>query len=198
MSGIKYKNPKKLKLFLLAFIVIALTAVIAAFINYRRILENPEKLISSLPGDANLDANLSIGKIHQTSTKNGVKEFTLDAASAYYTASKKKVVLNDLSVTFFLKNKQEVYLTANTGILETDSKDIEITGNVIVTNESSRLFTEKIQYKRGLHLLLSKVPVKIVGKSYQLTADRMSIDLNTNETVFEGRVEGAFSENFTI
>jgi len=194
MSVIKHKNPKKLKLFLLAFIVIALTAVITVFINYRRILENPEKLISSLP----VEANLSIGKIHQTSTKNGVKEFTLDAASAYYTASKKKVVLNDLSVTFFLKNKQEVFLTANKGILKTDSKDIEITGNVIVINESSRLFTEKIQYKHGLRLLLSKVPVKIIGNSYQLTSDRMSLDLNTNNTVFEGRVEGAFSENFTI
>ena len=194
MSGIKYKNPKRLKIFLLAFIVISLTVVIAVFINYRRILENPEKLISSFP----VDSNLSIGKIHQTSTKNGVKEFSLDAASAYYTASKKTVVLNDVSVTFFLKNKQEVYLTANKGILKTDSKDIEITGNVIVKNESSRLFTEKIQYKHGRRLLLSKVPVKIIGNSYQLTADRMSLDLNTNKTVFEGRVEGAFSENFTI
>jgi len=194
MSVIKHKNPKMLKLFLLAFIVIALTVVIAVFINYRRILENPEKLISSLP----VDATLSIGKIHQTSTKNGVKEFTLDAASAYYTASKKEVILNDLSVTFFLKNKQEVYLTANKGILETDSKDIEVTGNVIVKNESSRLFTEKTQYKHGRRLLLSKVPVKIIGDSYQLTADRMSLDLNTNNSVFEGRVEGAFSENFTI
>jgi len=194
MSVIKHKNIKKLKLFFLAFIVVALTAVIAVFINYRRVLENPEKLISSFP----VDSNLSIGKIHQTSTKNGVKEFSLDAASAYYTASKKTVVLNDLSVTFFLKNKQEVYLTANKGILITDSKDIEITGNVIVKNESSRLFTEKIQYKHGRRLLLSKVPVKIIGNSYQLTADRMSLDLNTNETVFEGRVEGAFSENFTI
>ena len=194
MSVIKHKNPKVLKLFLLAFIVISLTVVIAVFINYRRILENPEKLISSLP----VDANLSLGKIHQTSTKNGVKEFCLDAASAYYTASKKTVVLNDLSLTFFLKNKQEVYLTANKGILETDSKDIEITGNVIVKNENSRLFTEKIQYKHGRRLLLSKVPVKIVGNSYQLTADRMSLDLNANKTVFEGRVEGAFSENFTI
>ena len=194
MSVIKYKNPKKLKIFLLAFIVIALTVIIAVFINYRRILKNPEKLISSLP----VDANLSIGKIHQTSTKNGVKEFTLDAASAYYTASKKEVILNDLSVTFFLKNKQEVYLTANKGILETESKNIEVTGNVIVKNESSRLFTEKIQYKHGRRLLFSKVPIKIIGNSYQLTADRMSLDLNTNNTVFEGRVEGAFSENFTI
>lgn len=194
MSVIKHKNLKKLKLFFLAFIVISLAAVIAVFINYRRILENPEKLISSFP----VDSNLSIGKIHQTSTKNGVKEFSLDAASAYYTASKKTVVLNDLSVTFFLKNKQEVYLTANKGILKTDSKDIEITGNVIVKNETSRLFTEKIQYKHGQRLLLSKAPVKIVGNSYQLTADRMSLDLNTNKTVFEGRVEGSFSENFTI
>lgn len=194
MSVIKHKNSKRLKFFFLAFIVIALTVVIVVFINYRRILENPEKLISSLP----VDSNLSIGKIHQTSTKNGVKEFTLDAASAHYTASKQKVVLNDLSVTFFLKNKQEVYLTANKGILETDSKDIEITGNVIVKNESSRLFTEKIQYKHGGRLLLSNVPVKIVGNSYQLTADSMSLDLNTNNTVFKGRVEGAFSKNFTI
>jgi len=194
MSVIKHKNLKRLKLFFLAFIVIALAAVIAVFINYRSILENPEKLISSFP----MDSNLSIGKIHQTSTKNGVKEFSLDAASAYYTASKKTVVLKDLSVTFFLKNKQEVYLTANKGILKTDSKNIEITGNVIVKNESTRLFTEKIQYKHSRRLLLSKVPVKIVGNSYQLTADRMSLDLNTNKTVFEGRVEGAFSENFTI
>ncbi len=74
MSVIKHKNLKKLKLFFLAFIVISLAAVIAVFINYRRILENPEKLISSFP----VDSNLSIGKIHQTSTKNGVKEFSLE------------------------------------------------------------------------------------------------------------------------
>lgn len=194
MAIFKHKNIKKLKLFFLLIIVIALAVVIAVFINYRRILKNPEKLISSFPADS----NLSIGKINQTSTKNGVKEFTLDAASASYTASKKMVVLNDLSLTFFLKNKQEVYLTANKGILKTDSKDIEITGNVIVSNESSKLFTKKIQYKHSQHLLLSKVPVKIVGNSYQLTADRMSLDLNTNKAVFEGRVKGAFSENFSI
>jgi len=194
MPIIKHKNIKKLKLFFLLFIVIALAVVNAVFINYRRILKNPEKLVSSFPADS----NLSIGKIHQTSTKNGVKEFTLDAASASYTASKKKVVLNDLSLTFFLKNKQEVYLTANKGILKTDSKDIEITGNVIVANENSKLFTKKIQYKHGQRLLLSKVPVKIVGNSYQLTADRMSLDLNTNKAVFEGKVKGAFSENFSI
>ena len=194
MAIFKHKNIKKLKLFFLLIIVIALAVVIAVFINYRRILKNPEKLISSFPADS----NLSIGKIHQTSTKNGVKEFTLDAASASYTASKKMVVLNDLSLTFFLKNKQEVYLTANKGILKTDSKDIEITGNVIVSNESSKLFTKKIQYKHSQHLLLSKVPVKIIGNSYQLTADRMSLDLNTNKAVFEGRVKGAFSENFSI
>ena len=194
MPVIKHKNLKKLKLFFVLFIVIALAVVIAVFINYRRILKNPEKLISSFPADS----NLSIGKIHQTSTKNGVKEFTLDAASASYTASKKKVVLNDLSLTFFLKNKQEVHLTANQGILKTDSKDIEITGNVIVANENTKLFTKKIQYKHGQRLLLSKVPVEIVGNSYQLTADRMSLDLNTNKAVFEGRVKGAFSENFSI
>jgi LPS export ABC transporter protein LptC len=194
MPVLKHRNRKKLKLFFVLFIAIALSVVLVVFINYRRIHKTPEKLISSFP----LDSNLSIGKIHQTSTKNGVKEFTLDAAKASYTASKKTVVLNELSITFFLKNKQEVHLTANQGVLKTDSKDIEITGNVILIQESSKLFTKKMQYKHGQRLLLSKVPVKIVGNSYQLNADRMSLDLNTNQTVFEGRVRGAFSENFSI
>ena len=194
MFFIKKNNSKKLKLFLLSVIVITLTVVIAVFINYRRILNKPEKLISSLPGGA----NLSIGEIHQTATRNGIKEWSLDAASARYIDAKKMVVLNDLSITFFIKDDREVYLTANNGILKTDTKDIEITGNVIVKNESSRLLTEKIQYNHGRRLLLSKVPVKITGSSYQLTADMMSLNLNTNRTVLEGRVEGAFSENFTL
>jgi len=194
MFLMKKNNSKKLKLFLLSVIVITLTVVIAVFINYRRILNKPEKLISSLPGGA----NLSIGEIHQTATRNGIKEWSLDAASAQYIDAKKMVVLNDLSITFFLKDKRKVYLTANKGILETDSKNIEIIGDIIVKNESSRLFTERIKYEHSQRLLLSKVPVKITGNSYQITADMMSLDLNTNKTVLEGRVEGAFSENFAL
>lgn len=194
MVFMKKNNSKKLKLFLLSVIVITLTVVIVVFINYRRILIKPEKLISSLPEGA----NLSIGEIHQTATRNGIKEWSLDAASARYINAKKMVVLDDLSITFFLKDDREVYLTANKGILKTDSKDIEITGNVIVKNENSRLFTEKIQYKHGRRMLLSKVPVKITGSSYQLTADMLSFDLNTNKTVLKGRVDGSFSENFTL
>ena len=188
------KYPAKIKLFLFSVIIITLGIIAVVFFNYRRILSHPEELISSIPGEA----NLSIGDIHQTATRNGIKEWTLDAASAQYIDTKKQVVLKDLSMTFFLKDQRKIYVTANQGILQTDSKNIEISGNVVVQNENSRLVTEKLYYKHQGRLLLSKVPIEITSDSYQLMAEKMSLDLNTNRTILEGKVEGAFSEDLTL
>ncbi len=188
------KYPAKIKIFLLSVIIITLCIIAVVFFNYRRLLNHPEAFISSVPGEA----NLSIGEIHQTATRNGIKEWMLDAASAHYMDGSKQVVLKDLSVTFFLKNQQKIFVTANQGILQTDSKNIEISGNVVVKNEHSRLVTEKLYYKHNGRLLLTKVPVEIVSDSYQLMADKMLLDLNTNQITLEGKVKGAFSEDITL
>jgi hypothetical protein len=90
---------------------------VVAFYNYRRIAANPEELLSSIPGNA----NLTIGEIHQTATRDGIKEWVLRAASAQYIESKKQVMLEELNITFFLKDQQKVFMTAAQGILYSDS-----------------------------------------------------------------------------
>ena len=194
MRLINKKYPAKIKLFLFSVIIITLGIIAVVFFNYRRISSHPVEFISSIPGDA----NLSIGDIHQTATRNGIKEWTLDAASAQYIDANMQVVLKDLSITFFLKNQRKVFITADQGILQTDSKNIEISGHVVVKNEDSRLVTEKLQYRHDERLILSKVPVEITSDSYQLMAEKMSLDLNTSRTILEGKVKGAFSENITL
>jgi len=167
---------------------------VVAFYKYRRIADNPEELLSSIPGNA----NLTIGEIQQTATRDGIKEWVLHATSAQYIESKKQVLLEELNITFFLKDHQKVFMSAAHGILYSDSKNMEVAGDVVVKNTHSRLITEQLLYNHRNRLLLTKTPVEIMGESYKIMADSMSMDLNTNKTILEGKVKGTFSEAFSL
>ena len=186
--------PKKLKFLLLVVIVLTVGFTVVAYYKYRRIADNPAELLSSIPGNA----NLTIGEIQQTATRDGIKEWMLHAASAQYVESNKQAMLEELSITFFLKDQQKVFMTAAHGILYSDSKNMEVAGDVVVKNANSRLITEQLLYDHRNRLLLTKTPVEIIGESYKILADRMSMDLNTNSTILEGKVKGTFSETFSL
>lgn len=194
MPFVKNHNHKKLKLILLSIIFVAVGVTLTVFVSHRRILEKEENIVSSVQNKA----NISIGKAHQTATKNGIKEWSLDATSVNYIVKKNQAIFQDLSVTFYLKNKTEVYLTANKGILKTDSNDMELFGNIVVKNLKYRLKTENLLYRHNKRIILSKVPVKVTGATFNLAADSMSLNLNTNKTMFEGNVEGILSENIRL
>jgi len=80
MLFIKKKNTenKKLKIFLVVIILLSLCVISAVFIGYRLILNKEGKFISSL----NTEANISISKVYQTATRDGIKEWSLEAKSA--------------------------------------------------------------------------------------------------------------------
>ena len=194
MPFVKNHNHKKLKLILLLIIFVAVGVTLTVFVSHRRILEKEENIVSSVQNKA----NISIGKAHQTATKNGIKEWSLDATSVNYIVKKNQAIFQDLSVTFYLKNKTEVYLTANKGILKTDSNDMELFGNIVVKNLKYRLKTENLLYRHNKRIILSKFPVKVTGATFNIAANSMSLNLNTNKTMFEGNVEGILSENIRL
>ena len=176
--------------------LVGIIAVLAAVVGYRHFFyQKQEKHIVS---NFKSKANISIDKIHQTATRNGVTQWSLDAASMNYFAEKKQSFFQDLSVTFFLKDRSEVYLTADKGVLKTVTNDIGVSGNVIVENGDYRLKTEKLFYKHDKQLITSNVPVKITGDSLDLAADSMSLDLNTKMTVLKGNVKGILSEKIVL
>ena len=194
MPFVKNHNHKKLKLILLSIIFVALGVILTVFVSHRRILEKEENIVSGIQSKA----NISIGKAHQTATRNGIKEWSLDATSVNYIVKKNQAIFQYLSVTFYLKDKSQVYLTANKGILNIDSNDMEIFGNVVVKNSTYRLKTENLFYRHNKRIIFSKVPVKVAGAAFDLAADSMSLNLNTNKTMFEGNVEGILSESIRL
>jgi len=187
-----YKKPKKIKIFLLATMFIALGGVIAYYIIMRQDTKAPELI----PEPVDPDATLSIGKIRQTATRKGKKEWSLEARSAHYVDKTDQMILNDLVVTFFLNDNSVITLAADQGALHTDSNDMEVSGHVVVKNRECRLLTDRLSYVHDKRLLYSNAPVKISGTSARLAADRISLDLNSQKITLEGGVETTLDDNF--
>ena len=194
MAQSKYNKSKKLKIILVAIASIIVSIVIFVYIGYRRLSEAPHAILSTIQDGA----DMSIGKIHQTATRDGKREWSLEASSARYSQTKKEVILKDLSITFFLDDDSEVYLTANRGILNTGTNDIEVTGDVVIIRENYELTTEKLNYEHALRIVFSEVPVIIVGDDAKISADSASLDLNTKKLRLMGNVESIISENIRL
>ncbi|HSO66968.1 MAG TPA: LPS export ABC transporter periplasmic protein LptC [Desulfatirhabdiaceae bacterium] len=191
----RFRNhPGRIKLFLFVVIGVTIGVLAAIFIGYRMLRSDPQKLISTIQHKA----SLSIGKVHQVSTRDGIKEWSLDATSAHVVDETRKLMLEDITVVYFLKDGQEVQLKAEKGYLKTDSSDIEVERNVVVTFQDYRLESDILQYNHGRRLLASKKPVKIFGTSSTLTADSMFFDLDRNTITFQGNIEVIFREDIIM
>jgi LPS export ABC transporter protein LptC len=183
---------KKLSIFLLLVILIAIGTIVAIFIGYRQVSDAPESLLSSIKDGA----DLSLGKIRQTATREGRKEWSLEAGSADYIENEKKAVLKKIFITYYLEDNREVYLEADQGILNTATNDIEFSGNVVVRNENYRLKTDRLDYRHNERLIFSNEPVHISGSDAEITANSLKYDLKNNQIFLNGNVSTLISRNF--
>jgi len=180
----RLKKTKKLSILLLTVILLAVGMIVSVFIGYRQVSNAPELLLSSIKEGA----NLSLGKIRQTATRDGKKEWSLEADSANYMEAENKVDLKNLSVIYFLKDNREVYLKADRGILQTDTNDIEFSGNVVVRNEAYEMKTEHLNYEHGRRIIICDQSIRIRGQGAELTAESAKYDLNADKIVLKRNV----------
>ena len=189
-----YKKPKKLKIILLAIIVIALGAVIAIYIQFR----SSVNIVKPEAESDEPDAMLSVNKIQQTATRNGEKEWSLEASSGHYLDKTRQLLLKEVKVTFFLKDKNEIILLADQGTLNTDTSDIEVSGNVVLKNNEYSLLTENLSYVHDQRVLYSNAPVRISGASTELAAKSLFFEMDAKRLTLEGGVATTIDEDFAL
>ncbi|MFZ0611250.1 MAG: LPS export ABC transporter periplasmic protein LptC [Desulfobacterales bacterium] len=188
------KKTRTLKIVFALFIVTAISVLAVVYFNYRCILDQPEKIIAAIqPG-----VDMAIDDVHQTATRDGKKEWQLDAATAHYLEAEKKVRLDRLAMTFFLDGQPPIHLTADNGVLETETRNVLVTGHVVLKNEDSQLLADALDYRHETQFLSVQTPVEIIGDGYHLDADSMSLELDKKRAVFKGNVKGTFSEDLPM
>ncbi|MDZ7597847.1 MAG: LPS export ABC transporter periplasmic protein LptC [Desulfobacterales bacterium] len=188
----KSKRPfKHLKFLLVGLMVTAALALAGFFALQRYVLSKPEVLLTALDDKA----QLALQKIHQTATRGGITEWSLDADSARYLDESKQLLLENLAVEFFMDDGTRMLLTADRGTLQTDTNNIAVRENVHVTKEDMALRTEALDYDHQKRLLTSQTDVRITSSGSEITAETFSYDLNTRQAVLDGNVRGVFLEN---
>jgi len=178
----------------MALILVVAGILAALFVHYRRAMDQVD--ISFTPEKG--EATLSLKRLRQTATKDGVKEWSLEAGSAQFSNSRKTALLKDVSVTFYPREGGAVLMTADRGILKIDSNDIEASGNVVVKRNDYRLRTEDLQYDHRRSMIYARKPVRISAGAMELTADSMSFDLNSRRAEFKGHVRGTIREKLSL
>lgn len=194
MASSRSQKRKLLKRLLVALILLIAGSTIGVFTFYRQMMKEPEKILEKIPENT----NLAMGKVHHTATRDGKTEWSLEAASAEIDEPNKKIVFKDLQVTFYMEADREVKLTAQKGVLQTETNDLAVAGDVVIQDPRFRLDAEQLFYNHKNRKMQSKKPVKISNAASVLTADSMHMDLNNKKAIFEGNIKGSFREDFTI
>ncbi len=183
---------QKIKWTIVAIVALSFIAVGWAFYQYR---QTRGSLKIPLPPATATQAIMALSRVHQTATKDGHAQWELDADAAELEAGSGKMVLKAPKVNFFLDDGTKISLTAREGILNTRTNDMEVHGKVRIHNNRYTLTTETLTYEHTHRVLQTESAVQITGAAMDLKAATMHYNLTTNQTEFDGRVEGILYEN---
>ncbi|HID29336.1 MAG TPA: LPS export ABC transporter periplasmic protein LptC [Desulfobacterales bacterium] len=175
----------KLRTVVYSLIGMMVAGVGFGLIGYHRLKGEPKNLLSVLPKNN----DVSLNHIHHVATRDGVKEWTLDAESAQYQKADNKTVFKDILATFFLKHGKSIHLNGRDGVFLTDTKNMEVWGDVVVQSGEYKLNTDKLRYEHKTQTISTETPIVIKGDRIEITGDRMVFNLETEQMVVCGRVE---------
>ena len=144
---------------------------------------------SDIKGRVRIGENSHMEDVSIIQKKGGLTRFIVDAQKAVFmTAS--DVQLTTLKIFF---PEKELTLTSETGLYNTESKDLKIEGNIKAVTKDYDILTQKLHWDPMKNLLLSDDKVMIVGKKFyvegeSLTATTDTATLHKNvKAVFNGK-----------
>jgi LPS export ABC transporter protein LptC len=178
---------------LLALVILLLAGTLTAVVvrNFR--MESPEEMLEALP--RNID--LSLKEISYTETRDGARRWTLVADSAAHSMGEGVTRIENIRITFYgPQGQDEITLTARRGVLHTETREVEVSGEVVV--KSSRgyaLYTEELAYREAERVIRSEAPVRLVSDQAEVTGTglRLDVEKRTVEllTKVRARIDGA-------
>lgn len=191
MRRLIFKKP--LVLALLLVMVLFGTAGVGYVIH--QMMTGPSQ-ITDLHVDS--DVALKLGGMKQVSKSNGITEWELEADTATLAKERNQAILTQVKVVFHTRDNDRIFLTADQGVLDTETHDLAFTGNVVIEHQANTLQTDKLQYKKKPHIIISESRVRLENPNAAMEADTMEIRINDNVMVLQGDVKGTFSEKFKL
>jgi LPS export ABC transporter protein LptC len=147
-----------------------------------------------LPASPDAAADLKLNRVHYTETREGMKEWELEAASAVYYREKDTIVLEKVRGIFYGKNQESYVLVGERGRFNTQTKEIEVYDGVeIDSSHGYHMRTKSLKYRADQRELTTSDPVEIKGPDMQVEGVGMVVELNRESLKILGGVTTTLS-----
>ena len=164
---------KRLRSFLGVIIFISLAMV--ALMTWRTMAPSTEKK-GPVPDSK---ADLKLDRVHYTETREGVKEWELEATSAQYFKEESAVLFDKVKATFFAKEGQKYALVGDRGKFNPQTKEIEIfDGTRLESSDGYQMRTRSLKYQSGKRELSTADAVEIDGPQLRVEGIGLIVDLD--------------------
>lgn len=177
----------------LLLVIIALAAIsVLATVAWLQLKPRAEKKDNS---PATMAADLQLKKVKYTETREGVKEWELEAFSVGYFQEEGIVVCEKVKATFFGQNEVSYTLTGIKGKFHIKTKVIEVFGGVkIDSTDGYHLRSPSIKYLAEKRELVTEDLVEMAGPRFRVEGQGMIIDIDRQLLKVLNQVSTVFAD----
>jgi len=183
----------KLAQFFVILVVVALSLILAAGIwkgKSRQMKQDAQQVCPA-------DAEMKLTDMEFTEMQEGKRYWTLCASEAKYFQDEQKTLLQTVHLTLYLdKTGEEIQLESREGVLHSETKDIDLSGNIrVALPREYVLTTETAHYTNSDRIIKSDDPVHISGPGLELDGNRWKYRIADHVAKIDGKVTASLVVN---
>ena len=166
------KLNRRRALFIVMFLAVAVLAAAIIIIGTRN---EPGKALLKVMSDR---VDLQVRDVHYTEVGDSGMKWDIRAEAARYLKKENLALFDNLTIKLVAKDGKTFVMTGDHGRLNTESRDMEIEGNVgIVTENGDRFATDRLRYRNADKVIETDLPVTMENKSIHVSGVGMVVSL---------------------
>jgi LPS export ABC transporter protein LptC len=169
---------KKLRSFLGVIILGSLGVV--GFMTWRTLSPPHEKIEGAKEPPSSAD--LKLDRVRYTETREGIKEWELEATCAQYFKEESTVFFDNVKATFFGKNGETYVLVGEKGKFNPQTKAIEVfNGITLSSSDGYQMRTRSLKYQAEKRELSTSDAVEITGPQLRVEGIGLIVELDRQQ-----------------
>ena len=181
---------KKLRLILgIAAVAIVAAIVIVLVVTYNQRNESAD--VPKIPGEelvgediesGDVPASLEARTITYTESKDGTTLWEINADEARFYKDEDRSEFDNINVVFFYQDTYELTLSGDRGVLDNESKNIDLSENVTITAwEDYVLTTDTLHFDSVGNEISTDDPIELTGTDLSFHGTGLTFDLENEE-----------------
>jgi LPS export ABC transporter protein LptC len=171
------------------FIITIAIAIVVSAVAVLLVMKNNNASQSKLLKIVSDNVDLQVKNLNYTDVGDSGLKWEVKADSANYVRSENIAILDKIRVKLVMSDGKILIMNGDKGKLHTDTKDMEISGNVeVISDKGDRLTTDLLKYSGSEQRIYTEGAVKMENTRMQVRGVGMSLSLADKDVTLLSKV----------